>query len=44
MHLGMIPDSKILKKGVQIGPKLKHRPSTSQLPIGPNFWPSPVTS
>ena len=30
MHLGMIPDSKILKKGVQIGPKLKREPGTQK--------------
>ena len=30
MHLGMIPNSKILQMGVQIGPKLKRIPSTQE--------------
>ena len=30
MHLGMIPNSKILQMGVQIGPKLKRRPGTQE--------------
>ena len=30
MRLGTIPDSKILKKGVQIGPKLKRGPGTQE--------------
>ena len=30
MHLGTISDSKILKKGVQIGPKIKRGPSIQE--------------
>ena len=30
MHLGTIPGLKILKKGVQIGAKFKHRPGTQE--------------
>ena len=30
MCLGTIPDLKILKKGVKIGPKLKHGPGTQK--------------
>ena len=30
MRLGMIPISKILKKGIQIGPKLKHKLGTQE--------------
>ena len=30
MHLGMILNSKILKKGVQIGPKLKCEPGSQE--------------
>ena len=30
MHLSTIPDSKILKKGVQIGPKLKCEPGSQE--------------
>ena len=30
MHLGTISDSKILKKGVQIGPKIKCGPSIQE--------------
>ena len=46
MRLGTILGSKILKKGVQIGPKLKRGPGTQEwkVPVGPNLWPNPVTS